>query len=180
MVNICGRWMVGLHDFWGLFQSSWFYDPLTHLIEEKKSIEDAVLFFFLPCLATYYHTAFNLLLPFSASPSLMWVFWSFLPLICPVPFPYPFLQAFTYVYHFLFENAPKHLLFSQITSPQDKTTTIKPLLTESDSSNVLSRLLPVLWSELTLTGCRSDLVATACPPKLPSGCEIWQARQLFS
>lgn len=78
---------------------------------------------------------------------------------------------------------PSIFCSSLITSPQDKKFSHKTTfdrIRRQKYSFFFSRLLPALRSELTLTGCRSDLVATACPPKLPSGCKIWQARQLFS
>lgn len=102
---------------------------------------------------------------------------------CPHPKSPSPMQTFACVCHFLFENTSKHLLFfADHVSPRQKfyNKTPSDRVRRQQHSFFLFQLLPALQSELTLTGCRSDLVATACSPKLPSGCEIWQARQPFS
>lgn len=85
--------------------------------------------------------------------------------LCPshicFPFPNPSLQEF--VCHFLFEKTSKHPLFFSDHISHRQNSVIKPLLTESDGSNISFSL----QCELMLPGCRSDLVAIACAPRLP-------------
>lgn len=100
----------------------------------------AIPLFFLPCLATYPHILFNLLLPLSAPLSFMCVLWSLLPLTPPISSLSPPQIPFPKHLHVSVTFSLKILLSifcsSRITSPQDKNSTIKPLLTESGGSNI--------------------------------------------
>lgn len=157
--------------------------PFNNSVEENRAGNLLCCFpSYLARLSTL--IAFNLLRPLSALPFHMWALWSFLPLTRFVPFPSPHFKHLHVSVNFSLKLLPSIVCFSQITSSQDKNccnkTPFDRVRQQQQHLFSFSRLLPVLWSELTLTERRSDLVATACPPRLPGGCEIWQPRQPFS
>lgn len=157
--------------------------PFNNLIEENRAGN------LLCCFPSYLARLPTLillcclLLPLSALPLHIWALWSFLPLTGSVPFPSPHFKHLHVSVIFSLKLLLSIVCFSQITSSQDKNRYNKTPFDRVRQQQHLfsfSRLLPVLRSELTLTECRSDLVATACPPQPLGGCEIWQPRQPFS
>lgn len=110
---------------------------------------------------------------------------SHMSLFFPVPIPYPLSLPSSLLASICMVSVTFSLQVfcsSQIPSPKDKNTIIENPFCQSQAAAAFFFSFPGCFhlSNPTLAGCRSDLGGTACPPKLPGGCETWQAGQPFS